>query len=610
MREPTRNELKALFESAPVGYVGLTPDGEVDWVNRSAGNLLGRDPSDLMGIAFSRLMDPEDRTAFRQCIDAVLDGGDPQTIDPRLVREDGGRLPVRLHLAAARDRDGANRSLWATLMDISDLRRAEAALERSALSAEAAKRTQSEFLANMSHEFRTPLSAIIGFADILRDDGELNDAGKKHLEVVRACGDHLLTLIEEILSLSRIDTRRSPSASVPFSPSSVINHVFHIMRIRANKKSLIFRHEPDAPLPDIVRGDKQKLTQVLMHLAGNAVKFTEAGAVTVRTGYCKRHAVFRVTVGDTGAGISADDMDRIFEPFFRSGDRDGYIEGPGLGLAVSKKYVESMGGSLTVHSERGRGSVFTAEVRLPMDAVEAVPDPDPSRPARGYIGGRKRVLLVDDNPDNVALFLSMLEPVGFGVVVADNGEEAVDIAGRIFPDAVLLDFVMPRMDGLEILHRIRGLHDAGTPRPPVIGISADVVDHERRRRFSAECDDFLLKPVDRCRLLEKLKHQLELEWTGGADCAPSTRKERREVGAVPPSGILDRIRRLARRGAFNDLEGALKAAASDDPALRSFCEAAAGFVDRCDEEGLLAYIQRMAPAERMDRPENDAQPSR
>ncbi len=594
MREPTRNELKELVDAAPVGHVALTAEGDIEWVNRSAGDLLGRAPSDLPGVAFFRLMDPEDRAEFRQCIDAVLDAGGPQTIDLRIVQEDGGRLPARLHLAAARNRDGANRPLWAILMDISDLQKAEAALERSALSAEAAKRTQSEFLANMSHEFRTPLSAIIGFADILKESGGLDEAEKKHLEVIRACGDHLLTLIEEILSLSRIDMRQSPSASVPFSPSSVINHVFHVMRIKANEKSLAFRHETDAPLPDIVRADKQKLTQVLMHLVSNAVKFTGSGAVTVRTGYCGRHGMFRAAVADTGIGIGTGDMDRIFEPFFRSGDRDGYIEGPGLGLAVSKRYVESMDGSLTVRSTPGQGSVFTAEVRLPADDIRAVPDPGQALPVRGYIGGRKRVLLVDDNPDNIALFLSMLEPVGFGVVVAGNGEEAVDIAGRMFPDAVILDFVMPGMDGLDILGRIRGLYEAGAPCPPIIGVSADVVEHERRRRFAAECDDFLFKPVDRRRLLEKLTHHLDLEWEGGdADCPQSTRKGRREAVALPPPDILDRIRDFARRGALNDLEGVLKAAAANDSTLRPFCEAAAGFVDRCDEEGLMMYIQRM-----------------
>ncbi len=598
MKELTLEDFQALADAAPAGHVGLTPDGEIDWVNRSAGNLLGRDPSDLMGIAFSRLIDPEDRPAFRQCIDAVLGGGDPQTVDPRLVREDGRRLPVRLHLAAARDREGANRALWATLTDISDLRRAEAALERTTLSAEAAKRTQSEFLANMSHEFRTPLSAIQGFADILRESDRLDETDKKHVDIIRNCGDHLLTLIEEILSLSRIDTRRSPLESVPFNPSSVVNHVFHIMRIKANEKSLAFRHETGAPPPVIVRGDKRKLTQVLMHLVSNAVKFTETGAVTVRTGYCERHAVFRATVEDTGVGIFPDEMDRIFEPFFRSGGREGYIEGAGLGLAVSKKYVEMMNGSLTVDSEANRGSAFTVEVRLPADDMESDENESPPRPA-GYAGGRKRVLLVDDNPDNIALFESMLAPLGFGVVVADDGEEAVDIAGRMFPDAILLDFVMPKMDGLETLRRIRTLNVPGTLRPEIIGISADAVDHERKRRFAAECDDFLLKPVDRCRLLEKLKHRLELKWVGGggdAVCPPSTRGGRRDGVAVPPAETLDRIRNLAGRGALNDLEVVLKTGAADDPALRSFCETAAGFVDRCDEEGLLAYIHRMEKA--------------
>jgi hypothetical protein len=389
-------------------------------------------------------------------------------------------------------------------MDISDLRRAEAAVERSALSAEAARRTQSEFLATMSHEFRTPLSAIIGFADILREERGLDESQKKHLEIIRVCGDHLLTLVEEILSLSRMDAGQSPLESVPFSLPSVVNHVFHVMRIKANEKSLSFRHETDAPLPDIVRGDKQKLTQVLMQLVGNAVKFTENGAVTVRTRYCDRHGMFRAAVADTGIGIGADDKDRIFAPFFRSRERGGYTEGPGLGLAVSKRYVEAMGGSLAVRSARGRGSVFTVEVRLPADAS----------------------------------------------------------------------------------------------CPPIIGVSADGVGHGRRRRFAAERDDFLLKPIDRRRLPEKLTHRLEPECVGGSgDCAPSTRKKRREAVALPPSDILNRIRDLARRGALNDLERALKSAAATDPALRPFCEAAAGFVDRCDEDGLLMFIQRMETME-------------
>jgi hypothetical protein len=194
--------------------------------------------------------------------------------------------------------------------------------------------------------------------------------------------------------------------------------------------------------------------------------------------------VFRISVADTGVGISSDDMDRIFEPFFRSGDREGYIEGPGLGLTVSKKYVEAMDGSLTVRSVRGQGSVFTAEVRLPADDIETVPDSEP-------------------------------------------------------------------------FHRVCG-------------------------------------EIDRCRLPEKRKHQMEPEWTDGdADGSPSTRKERRGWVTLPPTEILDRMRGFARRGALNDLESALKAAAASDPALGPFCDAAAGFVDRCDEEGLLMYIERL-----------------
>ncbi len=594
MTDPTLNELQGLFEAAPVGYAGLTPKGEIVTVNRAACDFLGWDASDIVGRPFSRLIFPGDRTAFHRRRKKVLETGGPETMALLLVQKDDGRLAVRLHLTATPAGDGGNIRLWATIMDVSELKQAEAALRRTTLSAEAAKRTQSEFLANMSHEFRTPLSAILGFADLLGDGEDLDETRKKQVAIIRTCGEHLLTLLEEILSLSRIDTGQTSLETVPFSLTSVINHVFHIMRIKANEKSLAFRYKTDAEPPDIVRGDKRKLTQVLMNLVSNAVKFTQEGEVTVRTGYCARHGLFRATVADTGPGIPADRLDHIFEPFFRSSDRDGYVEGAGLGLSISRKYVELMDGTLTVRGAGGRGSVFTMEVRLPADDLEPTPNAGPQRRVAGYAGKRKRVLLVDDNSDNIAMMMSLLDPLGFGVVVANSGEEAIDVAGRIVPDAVLLDFVMPKMDGLETLRRIRDRCGAGPRRPAVIGISADVVDRRRKRRFAAECDDFLSKPVDQSLLLAKLKHRLALDWIGPEnDRPPCGRNAPRDAFVIPAPETLNRLRDLARRGALNDLESLLRTTAAEDQALRVFCETAAGFVDRCDEGGLLAYIQRM-----------------
>ncbi len=492
MTDPTLNELQGLFEAAPVGYAGLTPRGEIVVVNRAVCDFLGRAASDIVGRPFSRLISPGDRTVFHRRRKKVLETGGPETMALRLVQKDVSRLAARLHLTATPAGDGGNRRLWATLVDVSELKTAEAALRQTTLSAEAARRTQSEFLANMSHEFRTPLSAILGFADILGDGEDLGETRKKQVAVIRTCGEHLLTLLEEILSLSRIDTGQAPLETIPFSLTSVINHVLHIMRIKANEKSLAFRYKADAEAPDIVRGDKRKLTQVLMNLVSNAVKFTEKGEVTVRTGYCARHGVFRATVADTGPGIPADRLDRIFEPFFRSSDRDGYVEGAGLGLSISRKYAELMDGSLTVRGAGGRGSVFTMEVRLPADDLELTPNAD-----------------------------------------------------------------------------------------------------------------FLSKPVDRRLLLGKLKHHLALDWIGpGDDRPPPGWKGRRDAFAIPMSETLNRLRDLARRGALNDLESLLRKTASDEPALRAFCETAAGFVDRCDEGGLLAYIQRMEESL------NDAKPTR
>ena len=392
-------------------------------------------------------------------------------------------------------------------------RDAETALERARDAAESASRAKSEFLANMSHELRTPLNGILGYAQLLRRDSTLGQEQAERVAAIERCGEHLLTLISEVLDLAKIEAGKLELELARFDLDGFLRDLADIGRVRTMQGGLAFSFETSGRLPVSVVADQRKLRQVLLNLLGNAAKFTRQGTVRFRVHgeeIVRGTSQLRFEVEDTGVGIPAQELERIFDPFQQVRHAGDHVEGTGLGLAICRKLVQLMGGRLDVASTPGSGSRFTIEVDVEdaHGALQVARDAAPS--VIGYAGRRRRILVVDDKADNRSILGSFLRSLGFEVDEAVDGRMAIELAERTRPDAVFMDLVMPLMDGFEAIRRLR--QDPALEGLKIIALSASAYDSTRAQSVSAGCDAFLSKPLRLDQVVEQLGRELELEW--------------------------------------------------------------------------------------------------
>jgi signal transduction histidine kinase/DNA-binding NarL/FixJ family response regulator len=474
--------------------------------------------------------------------------------------------------------------------------------------ADSANQAKSDFLANMSHELRTPLNGILGYAQILERSPSITDQDHRGVQIINQCGSHLLTLINDVLDLSKIEARKLELSLRPCHLPSILQGVVEICRIKADQKKIDFLYDPPANLPIGIVIDEKRLRQVLINLLGNAVKFTETGHVRLivtAIDLQDDEARLQFQIEDTGVGMNPEQLKKIFLPFEQVGDVKKQAEGTGLGLSISQKIVETMGGNLQVQSELGVGSVFefAFDCALAEDWVQANAIASQKK-ILGYQGDRRSILVVDDYWENRSVLKNLLEPLGFEILEASDGEEGFDQAKQHQPDLIISDLAMPVMNGWEMLEQLRqaeGLEDT-----PVVISSASVYEYDRQKSILAGGNDFLPKPVQVEELYSMVGQHLQLDWM----------YEKSQPGAsgktemvIPSLAELEAVLEFAKKGQIKGVQEELKKIAqiqeSYEPFVNHLNQLAKGFNIQKIRQFLSEATQDQVAQEQ---PKTDAEP--
>jgi PAS domain S-box-containing protein len=509
-----------LFELAPVAYHEIDAAGIVRRVNQAECRILQFPREEMIGKPIWEFVSADQQAECRQSI--LRKVSYQELLEPHehdFIRRDGGYLILEIYDSLIRDRAGEITGLRSVLLDVTDRRLAEqllanevtererltVALRRSKEEAEKANRAKSEFLSRMSHELRTPLNAILGFAQLLEMVPLDRDKRESVGQILKA-GQHLLKLINEVLEISRIEAGRLSLSPEAVLISTAVQETLDLLTPMAVRRKITVRDELATMRRRHVLADQQRLKQVLLNLITNAIKYnSESGTVTISAEEIEGHRL-RIRVRDTGPGIRTEYRDKLFTPFERLGAEQTTVEGTGLGLALSKRLLEMMGGSIGVENNPDCGCTFWMDLPLVNDPVEQVGAAMLDLPAAPVSspGARERIVLyVEDNLSNIALIEHiMVHRPHVRLVAAMQGRLGLDLAREHRPDLILLDLHLPDISGEEVLHGLRQV--AELKDIPVIVISADATRGRIERLTTMGVLDYLPKPLDIKRFLELL----------------------------------------------------------------------------------------------------------
>lgn len=437
-------------------------------------------------------------------------------------RKDGTTFPFESMAIPILNDDGHAAEQVNFVRDITERKQREQELLDARIQAETALKARDVFIANMSHELRSPLNTIQGHVQLLLEQTGISTAFVQHLQAIDYSSEHLSRLIGDVLELSRIEAGFDSLHPTMFNPRSLCERLYGMLAIQAQRKRLALEFEIAADFPQQIRMDEVKLKQVLINLVDNAIKYTQRGTVKVQASATDAHAL-RCTITDTGSGISAQDMARLLQPFERGDKVQAAAEGSGLGLSISKRLVDLLGGRIAIYSSPA-GTTVTVE--LPYEPIISQPEAPPEAMPIIPTAGEFSVLVVDDQPMDRQVLVSFLERRGFNVETADHGFAALRMVAANMPDVIFMDLRMPGMDGAETVRRLReSAGRVGERRGAIIALTGDVIPENEQRLLEAGCDAVVFKPYRLPRILELLIEHLDLSverGTGASLSSPQT----------------------------------------------------------------------------------------
>lgn len=583
---------------------------------RIAGLEPGEHPAHLDDLW--QFVHPDDRERVKHLFERALQGERSMALDVRMVRKDGTMRYLHDQFETLYDADGTPVEVFGTVQDITERKLVEEALKEATEAAQAANRAKSIFLTNMSHELRTPLNAVLGFAQMLNRASNLTPQQRDYLATIQRSGDHLLTLINDILDMAKIEAGRATLNATSFSITRLLGELEALFGMRATQKQLHLQITCADDVPRFITTDEVKLRQVLINLLSNALKFTDAGSVTLRVsvayptpqqaadgnGIAVAHFHLHFEVADTGIGIPPEELPQIFEPFMQSRNTSHVHEGTGLGLAISRKFVHLMGGELQVQSKPGCGSIFTFTICV--EHAVATNQEDDAPPPRRIIGLEPeqpvyRLLIVDDQPGNRHLLTSMLAMPGFALHEASNGEEAFYLWQRWQPDLIFMDLRMPGIDGIEATRRIKA--SAPEAPPSIIAVTADLMEEQHTNLEAAGFAGVIHKPFQETIIYDVLQHHLRVAFLyAPEDENPHTGAARADgsgangytpiltaagLAALPPD-LLATLEYNIILADFSQLQQIVGQIRTHDAAV---ADALAMYVDQFDYEQILMLIE-------------------
>jgi signal transduction histidine kinase/ActR/RegA family two-component response regulator len=477
------------------------------------------------------------------------------------------------------------------MQEIEAHKKTDAALQKAKDAAEAANLAKSRYVVGLSHELRSPLNAVFGYAQLLEHDPAIPEARRNAIRTMRRSAQHLSGLIEGLLDISKIEAGRLEITRDRVRLVEFLDQLTDIFRMQASARGIDFRYEISPVLPTAVYADEKRLRQILINLLSNAIKFTKSGFVRFAVTY--RNQVAEFIVEDSGIGILADDLDRIFNPFERGRLASAAgMPGTGLGLTITKLLADIMGGELSLSSQAGKGT--TVRVRL---MLSSAPDEDietpPEKTVSGYKGRRRTILIADDDPNHRDLMQDILSPLGFVVFTAEDGLCCLSLAEQCEPDLVLLDITMPGLSGWEVAEQLAAKAFPGA----IVMLSASVGEFSRSNREHSHHSAVLSKPVDIVQLLEAIQSALRIEWSYGASPAAG-------IDALIPSQLalpqgfdrshLPELIRLGKVGHIRAIETRLDALEESVPEARPLARRLRAYIRDVDLEGYMSNLEALA----------------